>query len=409
MKRSRAMRKIILAGIILLFVSAGFAGAGEGTAVKIGAAINLTGPASTFGQYHAKGFQDYLTYVNEVKGGAAGHRIEWTLVDTAYKVPEALAAVRKFATQENVDMMATWSAGEGLAAKPILQRYGIPTINFSTSWEILEPPIDFIYLPFGSYKLDCFAIFDYIKAVHEGKEPPKVGLLTYNNAYGRSIHKPSREYAEKTGIDIVAIEEFPAKTVDLTTELLRLKKSGADYVVLQMLPAAIITTFKSADRIEYRPRFFGTWTSTDPDFFKMGKGLLGDRLVIQFPGGLPSDNSPGIKVFEDLMGRYKTIASFDASYWEGVVVAMIMERAVQKAAERSGGKITRQTINEALESFREESMGGLVPDVSFSPKDHEGSFKARIVRVHEDGRFIPLTNFFTPGRESIVLLKEGGK
>jgi len=408
MKGWNVMKRVVLLSLILLVASAGVAGAEEAKPVKIGAAINLTGPASTFGQYHAKGFQDYLTYVNEVKGGVAGRRIDWILVDTAYKVPEALAAVRKFATQENVDMMATWSTGEGLAAKPILQRYGIPTINFSTGWEILEPPVDYIYLPFGSYKLDCYAIFDYIKAVHQGKEPARVGLLTYNNAYGRSIHKPSREYAEKIGIDIVAVEEFPAKTVDLTTELLRLKKSGADYVVLQMLPAAIITTLKSADRIEYRPQFLGTWTSTDPDFFRMGQGLLGDRLVIQFPGGLPSDGTPGIKVFEELVKRYKTIESFDASYWEGVAVAMIMERAVQRAAERSG-KVTRETINEALESFRGESMGGLVPDVSYSKDNHEGSFKARIVRVHEDGRFVPLSNFFTPGKEPIVLLQEAGK
>ncbi|HNT57962.1 MAG TPA: ABC transporter substrate-binding protein [Syntrophales bacterium] len=408
MKGWNVMKRVVLLSLILLVASAVAAGAEEAKPVKIGAAINLTGPASTFGQYHAKGFQDYLTYVNEVKGGVAGRRIDWILVDTAYKVPEALAAVRKFATQENVDMMATWSTGEGLAAKPILQRYGIPTINFSTGWEILEPPVDYIYLPFGSYKLDCYAIFDYIKAVHQGKEPARVGLLTYNNAYGRSIHKPSREYAEKIGIDIVAVEEFPAKTVDLTTELLRLKKSGADYVVLQMLPAAIITTLKSADRIEYRPQFLGTWTSTDPDFFRMGQGLLGDRLVIQFPGGLPSDGTPGIKVFEELVKRYKTIESFDASYWEGVAVAMIMERAVQRAAERSG-KVTRETINEALESFRGESMGGLVPDVSYSKDNHEGSFKARIVRVHEDGRFVPLSNFFTPGKEPIVLLQEAGK
>lgn len=408
MKGWNVMKRVVLLSLILLVASAGVAGAEEAKPVKIGAAINLTGPASTFGQYHAKGFQDYLTYVNEVKGGVAGRQIDWILVDTAYKVPEALAAVRKFATQENVDMMATWSTGEGLAAKPILQRYGIPTINFSTGWEILEPPVDYIYLPFGSYKLDCYAIFDYIKAVHQGKEPARVGLLTYNNAYGRSIHKPSREYAEKIGIDIVAVEEFPAKTVDLTTELLRLKKSGADYVVLQMLPAAIITTLKSADRIEYRPQFLGTWTSTDPDFFRMGQGLLGDRLVIQFPGGLPSDGTPGIKVFEELVKRYKTIESFDASYWEGVAVAMIMERAVQRAAERSG-KVTRETINGALESFRGESMGGLVPDVSYSKDNHEGSFKARIVRVHEDGRFVPLSNFFTPGKEPVILLQEAGK
>ena len=92
-------------------------------AIKVGAAINLTGPASTWGQFHAKGQQDYFRYVNEVKGGIDGEKIEMILVDTMYKVTEAVAAVKKFAVRDNVDMIATWGAGEGLAAKPIIQRY----------------------------------------------------------------------------------------------------------------------------------------------------------------------------------------------------------------------------------------------------------------------------------------------
>jgi branched-chain amino acid transport system substrate-binding protein len=326
------------------------------------------------------------------------------LVDTAYKVPEAVAAVRKFAVQDNVDMIATWGAGEGLAAKPIIQKYQIPTINYSTSWEILEPPIEYMYLPFGSYRMDCEAVLDYIRAIHKGKEAPKVGLLTYNNAYGLSIHKPSREYAAKQNINIVAIEEFPPKTVDLTTELLRLQKSGAEYIFMQMLPAAIITAFRSADRIGYDPPFFGTWTSTDPDFIKMGQGLIRDRLRIQFPGGLPSDNTPAMKILQELWKRYKTVDKFDASYWEGVAVGMIMERAMIRAGEKSK-EINRETINRAMESFRQEDFGGLIPPVTYTPTDHGASFQARIVQVKEDGSYKPLTNFYVPGKAKIQLIK----
>jgi branched-chain amino acid transport system substrate-binding protein len=397
MKRSVIM---ILAGLLVLSLS-GWSSAGV---IKVGAAINMTGPASTWGQFHAKGQQDYFRYVNEVKGGVAGNRIEMILVDTAYKVPEAVAAVRKFAVQEKVDMIATWGAGEGLAAKPIIQAYRIPTINYSTSWEILEPPIDYMYLPFGSYKMDCYAILDYIRAIHRDNTIPKVGLLTYNNAYGRSIHKPSQNYARKVGIEIVAIEEFPPKTVDLNTELLRLQKKGAQYIVMQMLPAAIVTTFKSADRIGYHPMFFGTWTSTDPDFFRLGKGLIKDRLLMQFPGGLPSDRTPGIKIMEELWKRYRTVDRFDASYWEGVVVGMIMERAFLRAHEKFR-VINRDTINRAMESFRNEDFGGIVPNITYTGKDHGASFKARIVRVQEGGSYTPLTQFFVPGREKIRLLK----
>jgi branched-chain amino acid transport system substrate-binding protein len=373
--------------------------------IKVGAAINLTGPASTWGKFHEKGQRDYFNYVNEVKGGVFGNKIEMITYDTAYKVPEAQAAVNKFVLQDKVDMIATWGAGEGLAAKPIIQKYKVPTINYSTSWEILEKPVDYMYLPFGSYRMDCHAVLEYIKVIHKGKEAPKVGLLTYNNAYGRSIHTPSKEYAQKLGINLVAVEEFPPKTVDLNTELLRLQKAGAEYVFMQMLPSAIITAFKSADRINYSPVFLGTWTSTDPDFFKMGAGLIRDRLIIQFPGGLPVDKSKGIAAMQQLWKRYKTVDKFDASYWEGVVIGMIMERAFIRAYEKSKN-INPETINAALESFKKENFGGLVPAITYTKDDHGASFTARMVRVKEDGTYIPLTNFYVPGKDKIKLLKK---
>ncbi|MFZ2398972.1 MAG: ABC transporter substrate-binding protein [Smithella sp.] len=391
----------ILAAVFLI------AGVGNAQAktIKVGAAINLTGPASTWGQFHEKGQRDYFRYVNEVKGGVYGNKIEMITVDTAYKVPEAQAAVNKFVLQDKVDMITTWGAGEGLAAKPIIQKYKVPAINYSTSWEILEKPVDYMYLPFGSYKMDCHAILEYIKAIHKGKNAPKVGLLTYNNAYGRSIHAPSKEYAKRLGINLVAVEEFPPKTVDLNTELLRLQKAGAEYVFMQMLPSAIITAFKSADRINYSPVFLGTWTSTDPDFFKMGAGLIRDRLVIQFPGGLPVDKSKGIAAMQQLWKRYKTVDKFDASYWEGVVIGMIMERAFIRAYEKSKN-INPETINAALESFKNEDFGGLVPKITYTKDDHGASFTARMVKVKEDGSYIPLTNFYVPGKDKIKLLKK---
>jgi ABC-type branched-subunit amino acid transport system substrate-binding protein len=315
-----------------------------------------------------------------------------------------VAAVKKFAIQDRVDMILTWGAGEGLAAKPLVQGYKIPTINYSTSWELLEKPVDYMYLPFGSYRLDCAAVLEYIKSIHKGSDPPKVGLLTYNNAYGRSIHKPSQEYAKANGINIVSIEEFPPRTVDLTTELLRLKKNGAEYVFMQMLPATIVTTFKSADRIQYSPQFFGTWTSTDPDFFKLGKGLIRDRLKMQFPGGLPGDKGAGVETLKELWKRYKTVTRFDAAYWEGVVVGMIVERAALRAQQKHG-KVDRDTINRAMETFANEDFGGIVPPVTYTKASHEASFRGRIVQVREDGSFRPLTDFYTPGKEKIRHLK----
>jgi branched-chain amino acid transport system substrate-binding protein len=401
------MKRAFIFWMVVGMMGMGFAVSAGAQPIKIGAVINLTGPASSWGQYHAKGHQDYIRYVNEVQGGIAGRKVELTVVDHAYKVPEAVKFVKKFC-EEKMDMIATWDAGSGIQVKPIIQEYKIPTINYSTYQGILKPPINYMYLPFGSYVLDSQAVLAYIKAIHKGKDAPKVGLLTYNNVYGKSIHEPSKEYAAKNNINIVSIEEFPPSTVDLSTEVLRLKQKGAEYVFMQMLPAAVVTAMKAFDRNNYKVPLFGTWTTTDPDFFKLGKGLIRDRLAMQFCGALPQDKTPGIKLLQDLWKRYKSVDKFDTSYWEGVVVAMIETRSAQRASGLYK-TINAENINKAMETFKNEDFGGLVPNTTYTNTDHQGSFKGRIVQIHEDSTYSPMTNFFDPEKEKVQVLKVLGK
>jgi branched-chain amino acid transport system substrate-binding protein len=396
------MKKIFIFALIGMFCM-GWSVSGGAQPIKVGSVINLTGMASTWGQFHARGEQDYFRYVNDVKGGVAGRKIDVTVVDHAYKVPEAVKFVKKFC-EEKMDFISVWDAGSGIQSKPIIQEYKIPTLNYSTHQALLGAPNDYMYLPFGSYILDSMAVMAYIRAIHKGKEAPKVGLLTWNNVYGRAIHGPSKEYAEKNNINIVSIEEFPPGTVDLTTEVLRLKQRGVEYVSMQMLPQDITPALKASDRNNYNVPFFGTWTSTDPDFFKLGKGLIRDRLFMQFCGVLPQDKTPGIEILQKLWDKYKTVSKFDTSYWEGVVIAMIMERGMQRASGLYG-KINSETINKALETFDNEDFGGLVPYVTYTKESHEGCFKGRIVQIHEDATYTPVSNFYNPLKEKIKVLK----
>ena len=403
------IRCISILTIILGVICIGLTGNGVAQPIRVGAVINLTGPSSSWGQYHAKGHQDYFRYVNEVKGGVVGKKIELKVYDHAYRVPESNKFV-KMLCEEKVDMIATWDAGSGLQAKPIIQEYKIPTINYSTFQGINSPPRDYIYIPFGSYILDSYAVLEYIRSIHKGKDAPKVGLLTSNNPYGKAVHGPAKEYAEKNNINIVSIEAFPPDVVDLTTEMLRLKEKGAEYIFMQILPDKIYVALKAADKINYDVPFIGTWTSTDPDFFKLGKGLIRDRVAMQFCGVLPGDKTPkgekmpGIALLEKLWAHYKTVDKFETSYWEGVVIAMIMERAMHRASGLFG-KINSETINKAMETFNNEDFGGLVPYVTFTKDNHEGSFKGRIVQIHEDMTYTPMTNFFVPGKEKPKILK----
>src|SRR4030042_2815754 len=105
-----ACRGILLALVAIALV---WPNTGAAKTIKVGAAINLTGPASTWGQFHAKGEQDYFRYVNDVKGGVGGRKIDVTVVDHAYKVPEAVKFVKKFC-EEKMDFISVWDAGSGI-------------------------------------------------------------------------------------------------------------------------------------------------------------------------------------------------------------------------------------------------------------------------------------------------------
>ena len=104
---------------------------------------------------------------------------------------------------------------------------------------------------------------------------------------------------------------------------------------------------------------------------------------MQFCGVLPQDKTPGIKLLEDLWKRYKSVDKFETSYWEGVVVAMIKERSAHRASGLYG-KINAENINKAMETFKNEDFGGLIPNTTYTKDNHEGSFKGRIVQIHED-------------------------
>ena len=402
------MRKLVSFMFVMVimvgFLSFGMVTGASAKAIKAGAVINLTGPLSSWGQYHAKGLQDYIRYVNEVKGGIGGNKIDLTVVDHAYKVPEAIKYVKKFCTADKMDIIATWDAGSGIMVKPIIQKYKTPNINFSTFPAILKPPVDYAYLPFGDYVMDTIAVSEYIRVIHKGGDSPKVALLTYNNAFGKAIQAPMKAYAGKYNMNIVAIQEFPPKTPDLSTELLKIKNAGAEYIFTQLLGGHVAMALQAADRIKYNPRFIGSWTATDPDFFKRAKGLIRNRLYQQFPGGLPVDGTPGMKVMETVWKKYKSVNKFDTATWEGVVIGMLIERGCQRAFEKYG-KVNSQTINDALQTFKNESFGGLFPDVTYTKTNHGASWMARIVKVNEGGTYTPATSFWAPGKESVKILK----
>ena len=371
--------------------------------IRIGAIVDLTGPHATRGQLNLRGMEDYFRYINETASGIAGRKIVLAVVDGGRRVADVLNDMEKLCVSEKVDMATVYNAHISEKARPIFVKYKVPHMDASNCPTILRPPVSYTYLPFGSAVLDCYAILQYIQMTHEGSAPPRIGILTANDTCGKSIHGPSEAYASNHRLQIVSIEQFTPGTKDLKPAMLKLKGVGAEYIFMQCAPSDAVTALKSADRIHYNVPFFSAWTLMDTDFFNLGKRLIRNRTNISFPGCLPGDGTSGINLMKMLIDRYKSVSGFHTAYWEGISIAAIMARALQRASETLG-KIDGQTISLAFETFEREDFGGLIPAITYTDTNHSASFVTRMVRVNENGTFTPLTKFWNPKTEKVTII-----
>ncbi len=371
--------------------------------IRIGAIVNLTGPYAARGQLNVRGMEDYFRYVNETISGISGRKIDLAVVDSGRNVADALEHIQAFCRSDKVDMAAIWNGHIFKKTKSIFMKHRIPHIDASNCRTILRPPVSYTYLPFGGATRDCYAILQYIETTHKGSAPPKIGILTANDACGKSIHTPSRAYASNHSLEIVAVLQFTPNTRDLKPVMLKLRDMGAEYILMQCAPSDAMAALKSADRINYNVPFFGAWTLTNANFFNHEKVLIRNRLNVSFPGCLPGDGTSGINLIKMLAERYKSVSGFHTAYWEGVSIAAIMARALQRAHETLG-KIDGPIVNLALETFENEDFGGLVPNITYTNTNHSASFVTRIVRVNDNQTFTPLTKFWSPNTEKVTII-----
>jgi len=112
MKRSLLLSLAVVAAVALVCValperaSARFKGE-----VPVGCLIDLTGAFGIQGKEYAGGILDYVRYVNEKKGGIKRHKWNLLVTDYQYEIPQAIAAYKKFVSEDRVVALFGWGTG----------------------------------------------------------------------------------------------------------------------------------------------------------------------------------------------------------------------------------------------------------------------------------------------------------
>jgi ABC-type branched-subunit amino acid transport system substrate-binding protein len=215
----------------------------QGDSVFVGVTAPLTGPYSSDGEDHLKGYQLAIEHLNNGGGlvskiptlngkGVLGKKIDYKYADTATQPNQAIQAQTNFIRQNKAIMFgggmssATAIALEKLAQRDkVLNMVGCSGANETTGKDCQR----YAFRSQPSAYMAAAALAPVL-AKQLGKNRKAVYLVP-DYAYGHSVYDSTSKFTEKLGWKTVGQQVCPVGTGDYSSYLLNIANSGADVFV----------------------------------------------------------------------------------------------------------------------------------------------------------------------------------
>ena len=389
-------RRIALAlGLAAVALSAAPARAQKATGpeIKVGGIFDLTGITSDVGKPFAQGVRDGVAWLNE-NGGVNGKRIRLIDVDYGYKIPEAVSAYKRMLGDEKVVMISGWGTGDTEAMKDFVNRDKIPYFSASFSGHLTNPaktPYNFFVPP--SYSDALRAWLMWVKEDWKDKtRNPRVAFFYGDNAYGKSPIEAGRRFAKEIGVDLVDEEILPGGFQDATSQLLNMRKKGAEYAYINVTTTGVSIVLRDAKKLGLSTKFgsnpYGFSEQLPRVAGDVAEGVTG--VVPHVPFGL---DVPGMKRLVDFHNANHPGDAHDAMYVRGWATFLVWAEALKRADK--AGALNGEGIRKAAETLKDFDLGGLAEPVTYTATDHRPTTKTPIFQVQK-GKLVKVGEYEMP-------------
>lgn len=362
--------------------------------IRIGACQPITGRFAFAGGQLNAGLGDYIAWANE-QGIVKGKKLVYIFEDTGYDTEKAVATFKKMMAQHNPAVMYGESTGQGKAIAPELNsRYKVLYGSTSFSSELADPknhPYSFVSGP--TYSDQFGILLEYI-AKHPKKGKPKVAFVYSDTEFGKDPIPWAKKRAAELGIEVAAEVIAKVGAVDVTTEVLALKKAQPDYVIFQgYVLAPIPEVIRAARDHGLQTTFMSTFWSMDKSIIdKLGPDAEGYMGVN--PYAYYWDDAPGIVAMRKYNEKnHPADAKYRPnSYIQGWFTGMIYVEAIRRVVEAKK-PVNGDNLIAAVASIKDWDTGGVSARITFA------SNKAAVGRVYranvQKGIFEPVSDWIT--------------
>ena len=295
------------------------------------------------------------------RGGLAGHPVKLIFGDDGGDPAAALAIAKRMVEQDKVvAFIGTYLVTTTPAVTPYLEQVGVPLIGGPGGNEI-EDHSPMVFNPqIGSDEALGHGIH---LAVTSQTDKRKMAILYCREASScRQQRDRAFQFASLYGMTIVYEAQVSIAQPDFTAEVISARNAGAEVVTMLTDEQTIVRVARSAKRQGWNPVVSGTYTANaevmqQPD----AEGVLGIAATV------PYRSSPKMQPYLDAVARYVpdgALGGYGATAW---VQDKLIERLSAGFADRNP---TTADYLAALYGLQGETIGGLVPPITFNKGPH---------------------------------------
>jgi branched-chain amino acid transport system substrate-binding protein len=359
--------------------------------IKIGAVQPITGRFAFAGVNINAGLEDALMMANE-EGGINGKKIKYIMEDGQYQLDVAIAAFKRIMSRDNPLIMYGESTGLGKAMAPeIKDRFKILYSSTSFSSELADAANNpYIFVPGPTYS-DMFGVL--LNYIAKEKPGAKVAFFYSDTEFGKDPIPYARELCKKLKLDLVAEEVAPVGAVDVTSQVLDLKRKNPDFVIFQgYVMAPVATVIKQCRDFGMKCQFMGTfWGASKMLIDNLGPLAEGYLAVNPYMYWWNED-VPMIKKIRAYSQKVHPDVKYrDNSYMQAFMTGLIFIECLKRADK--AGQLNGEGLVKALASIKDFDSGGL--SAPFTIKNNKFPV-ARVWKVNVEKKiFEPVSDWMT--------------
>jgi len=322
----------------------------------------FTGRFAFAGIHGADAMEDAVGMANEA-GGINGKKIKYFWADGEYKNDVGIAAFKRLYAQYKPQAMWGQSTGMTKALGPeIKDRYKI-LYSAYTFAEIAANPKEnpYLFIPGPTY-VEQFGIL--LKYIAKQKPGANIAFFYSDTEFGREPIPAGREMCKKLGLNLVAEEVAKVGGVDITTQVLDMKRKKVDYCIFQgFVTTPITAVMKQAKDYGLKCQFMGTFWSTEKHLLDQ-LGALADEYVGVTAYSYYYQDEPMMKKIRAWTEKHhpKMAAYRSQAYMQVFMGTQIIIEAFRIAAKT--GSIDGTSLSKAVQSIKDFNVGGLMPPVT---------------------------------------------